>query len=95
MASPHVAGLAALLISANPAKLEGNVDGLEELIREGAVHLTTAGASCSSPGGSYPNNTFGWGRIDALESVTLLQAGLIFRDGFRSGDTTDWSRQVP
>ena len=65
MAAPHVAGLAALLISLNPA-LRGQVDTLERIIERSAVHLTSTQDCGSVPGSSIPNNTFGWGRIDAL-----------------------------
>jgi serine protease AprX len=65
MAAPHVAGLAALLISINPA-LRGQVDTLEAIIERSAVHLTSTQDCGTVPGSSIPNNTFGWGRIDAL-----------------------------
>jgi len=65
MAAPHVAGLAALLISLNPA-LRGQVDTLERIIERSALHLTSTQDCGSVPGSSIPNNTFGWGRIDAL-----------------------------
>jgi serine protease AprX len=65
MAAPHVAGLAALLISLNPA-LHGQVDTLERIIERSAVHLISEQDCGSVPGSSIPNNTFGWGRIDAL-----------------------------
>jgi len=69
MAAPHVAGLAALLISAQPL-FAGQVDDLETIIQESAVHLTTD-SPCGDDiaGVSIPNNTFGWGRIDALQAV--------------------------
>jgi serine protease AprX len=68
MAAPHVAGMVALLISANP-NLSGQVDALENLIEQTALHLT-ATASCGDvPGTQIPNNTYGWGRIDALAAL--------------------------
>ena len=70
MAGPHVAGLVGLLISAVPAAA-GDVDLLEEVIRQSAVHPTFAGA-CGVAAGVFPNNTFGAGRIDALAAVNLL-----------------------
>lgn len=68
MAGPHVAGLVALLLSANP-QLAGNVDLIEQIIRETAVPLTSAQTCGGVPGSQIPNNTFGWGRIDALTAV--------------------------
>jgi serine protease AprX len=68
MAGPHVAGLVALLISANP-KLEGLINRLEDIIEQTAVRKTTTeGCGLDSPT-AVPNNTFGWGRIDALAAV--------------------------
>ena len=68
MAGPHVAGLVALLISANP-KLEGLINRLEDIIEQTAVPKTTLeGCGLDSPT-AVPNNTFGWGRIDALAAV--------------------------
>jgi subtilisin family serine protease len=68
MAGPHVAGLVALLISANP-KLEGLISRLEDIIEQTAVPKTTLeGCGLDSPT-AVPNNTFGWGRIDALAAV--------------------------
>ena len=91
MAGPHVAGMVALLISADPA-LAGNVDALEELIRESAVHPTTSSQICGGLSAmNFPNNTFGFGRIDALAAVQLRQSGFLFHDGFESGLTDDWS----
>ena len=68
MAGPHVAGLVALLISAHPW-LSGQVDLVETIIQESAVPLVAA-SECGEdiPGVSIPNNTFGWGRIDALQA---------------------------
>ena len=70
MAGPHVAGLVALIISANPG-LAGNVDRIEDIIEQTAVRKTTnEGCGGDSPT-QVPNNTYGWGRIDALAAVQL------------------------
>ena len=64
MAAPHVAGLAALMVSANP-RLRGQVDLLENLAEKTAVPLTTT-QGCGGDGPSdIPNHAYGWGRIDA------------------------------
>ena len=68
MAGPHVAGLVALIISANP-KLRGKVDKLEDIIEQTAVHLTTNEGCGGDTSTQIPNNTFGWGRIDALAAI--------------------------
>ena len=70
MAGPHVAGLVGLMISAVPA-VAGDVDRLEDLIRDSAVHPNFT-VECGVPSGVFPNNTFGAGRIDALAAVNLL-----------------------
>ena len=71
MAAPHVAGLAALLISADPA-LAGQVDALEALITANSVHLT-ATQDCGNITNRVPNNVYGWGRIDALAAYEALE----------------------
>jgi subtilisin family serine protease len=68
MAGPHVAGLVALIISANPA-LAGNVDRIEDIIEQTAVRKTTTEACGGDTATQVPNNTYGWGRIDALAAV--------------------------
>jgi serine protease AprX len=67
MAAPHVAGLVALLISAQPA-LRGQVAEIESTIEQTANHIAWTG--CSSDG--VPNNRYGWGRIDALAAIESL-----------------------
>ena len=68
MAGPHVAGLVALVISANPA-LAGNVDRIEDIIEQTAVRKTTTEMCGLDSPTQVPNNTYGWGRIDALAAV--------------------------
>jgi subtilisin family serine protease len=68
MAAPHVAGLVALLISANPA-LAGDVAAIETILQSTAVPLTTT-QGCGGDGQSdVPNNVYGYGRIDALAPI--------------------------
>jgi serine protease AprX len=68
MAGPHVAGVVALMISANP-KLAGQVDTIENIIKRTARHLISAENCGSVLGTAVPNNTYGYGRIDALSAV--------------------------
>jgi serine protease AprX len=70
MAGPHVAGLVALLISADPL-LKGNVDRIEDIIEQTAVRKTTTELCGGDSSTQVPNNTYGWGRIDALAAVQL------------------------
>ncbi len=68
MAGPHVAGLVALLISANPS-LAGNVDEIETILQSTAVPLTTS-QGCGGDGPTdVPNHVYGYGRIDALAPI--------------------------
>jgi subtilisin family serine protease len=85
MSSAHVAGLAALLLSALP-ELKGNVNAVETLIEQSAVRLTN-GVTCGGiPGTQIPNNTFGWGRINALDATGLNDTD---RDGM-----VDWKEML-
>ena len=71
MAAPHVAGLVALLISAKPS-LAGQVAVIENIIEQTAVSRTPPVPICGSDlPTSVPNNTYGWGRIDALAAVNV------------------------
>ena len=70
MAGPHVAGTVALIISANP-DLAGEVEIIENIIEQTSVHLTTTQTCGGIPNASIPNNTYGYGRIDALAAVNL------------------------
>lgn len=71
MAAPHVAGLAALLISVDPS-LSGEVDWLETLIESSALPRTSAQNCGTVPTGGVPNNVYGWGRVDALSAADKL-----------------------
>ena len=73
MAGPHTVGTVALILSAHP-ELKGNVDAIQTLLEQSAVHVTTSQICGGIPGSTIPNNTFGWGRIDALAAVTFGQA---------------------
>lgn len=68
MAGPHVAGLVALMISANP-NLAGEVELIEDIIEQTAFRLTSNQNCNGTNGSTIPNNTFGFGRIDAVAAV--------------------------
>ncbi len=76
-ATPHVAGTVALLWSAEP-DLVGRVEETAAILRGTAMPKTT-GESCGGvPGSAVPNNTYGWGRLDALAAVEMVwQAGTL------------------
>jgi uncharacterized repeat protein (TIGR01451 family) len=73
MAAPHVAGLAALLISARP-ELSGQVGYLRQVIEQSSkpnigipfyAQPVCGGISYTT----IPNNHFGWGRIQAVQAI--------------------------
>ena len=70
MASPHVAGMAALLMQAAP-ELIGDVDALEAIIESTALARTTSNGCGGDGPNDVPNNTYGWGRIDALAAYNV------------------------
>jgi len=74
MAGPHVAGLVALVISANPS-LAGQVDEIEEIIQMTADPKTKNDTCGNYIASEIPNFVFGYGRINALKAV---QAALLF-----------------
>ena len=65
MATPHIAGVIALIYSAKP-QLIGDVAGTEALINATAQHINSS--ECTS-NGSYPNNLYGYGLVDAAAAV--------------------------
>ncbi len=75
MAGPHVAGHVALLLSARP-QWKGQVGLVEDRIALSAVPRTSAQTCGGVPGSEIPNNTFGWGRIDVLASVSMVDLGI-------------------
>ncbi len=62
MASPMVAGLAALILSADPSLTPAEV---RQIIRDGAIDMGPAGF----------DRAYGWGRIDAVGSLALISTG--------------------
>ncbi|HHM21913.1 MAG TPA: peptidase S8, partial [Bacteroidetes bacterium] len=68
MAGPHVAGVVALMISANP-QLAGQVELIESILQQTAVPLITQQDCNGISGDDIPNNTYGHGRVDALAAV--------------------------
>ncbi len=66
MASPHSAGLVALLWSAEP-DLVGDIEATEYAITSTAV--CRSDTSCG--GEACHNNVYGWGRVDAYQAVRM------------------------
>ncbi|MCB0569320.1 MAG: S8 family peptidase [Phaeodactylibacter sp.] len=73
MASPHVAGLVALMISANPA-LAGQVELIESIIEQTARPMLSNQSCGSFSGLEVPNAVYGYGRVDALAAVMAALA---------------------
>lgn len=65
MASPHVAGAAALLWSAVP-ELRRDIDRTEAILNASAMPI---GSFSGCDNGTVPNNTYGNGRLDAKAAV--------------------------
>jgi len=73
MAGPHVAGLVALMISAD-STLAGDVDRIENIIEQTAIGRTTDQNCGGISGMTIPNNTYGFGVVDALAAVNQALA---------------------
>ncbi len=58
MACPHVTGTIALMLEKNP---DLDFEAIYDILISTSVHL----------GSPYPNNAYGWGRIDALAAVQM------------------------
>jgi serine protease AprX len=82
MSGPHVSGAVALLLSGVPS-LDGNVNAIETRLADTAVrNATNSTALCSSTAGIYPNNLFGFGRLDiacgvAGAPLTAVNVGVV------------------
>jgi subtilisin family serine protease len=63
MASPHVAGAAALMRQANPSM---NIEVMKQLLAQTAIDLGDPGK----------DNTYGWGRLNAFQAVSAALAGV-------------------
>jgi len=68
MAGPHVAGLVALMWSANPA-LVGKVEETAAIIRKTADPKTSSQNCGGLRGQDVPNNVYGYGNINAFKAV--------------------------
>ncbi|MBI5305091.1 MAG: S8 family serine peptidase [Chloroflexi bacterium] len=78
MASPHVAGAVALLWSAFPS-LRRDVDNTEMILEQSAIHLATTLGCGGDSSTAIPNNTFGYGRLDADAAYLYAQCVYLAR----------------
>ena len=77
MATPHVAGGVALLLSARPI-LRHDVAMTRTVLSNSAFHLNST--LCGSIAGTFPNNVFGYGRLDVKAAYDyLLLTGAVSR----------------
>ena len=68
MAGPHVAGVVALMISANP-KLKGQIDTIEKILLNSADPKYDIDSCRGITEKVLPNSTYGYGRINAYKAV--------------------------
>ncbi len=81
MSAPHVAGLAALMVQANPQmRPDATSSPYKQIMRETSDHRVPFDLDC---GEFYsPNNCYGWGTVDALGAV---RRALDLRSGSLAG----------
>ncbi len=75
MAGPHVVGQVALLWAADPT-LVGDFESTVQVIRSTATPVTSTQACGGVQGSAVPNNTYGYGRIDAYKAVASRRSSL-------------------
>jgi len=90
MATPHVAGAVALTLSSQPS-LRGKVSTIEAILKDSAIHINSA--LCSSSG-SWPNNVYGYGRLDALAAANMALTTFSPQSAAFTAVGTDASLQV-
>jgi subtilisin family serine protease len=82
MAGPHVAGVAALLMSAFPQQ-KNDPPAVRDILQQSASPLPIAGSCGGFPGTDRPNPFTGWGLVDALAAYQRAQAtSILFENGF-------------
>ena len=72
MATPHVAGVVALMWSAQPA-LRGNIEATQQLLIESATAYTGSYQGCGDAK-AQPNAESGYGIVNAYEAVKMALA---------------------
>jgi subtilisin family serine protease len=85
MATPHLAGVVALVWSASPAMV-GNIAATVDILQ--ATARARSSTQCGPEG--PPNNVYGWGIVDALATVQQVISG-----GTLQGRVTDAASRAP
>ena len=72
MATPHVAGVAALMLQSNPnVSPDSSTDYIKQILRETSDHRVPLDLDC---GEFYtPNNCYGWGTVELVGAVSRTQ----------------------
>ncbi|MCC6725582.1 MAG: S8 family serine peptidase, partial [Saprospiraceae bacterium] len=95
MAGPHIVGTVALMLDANPNL---TVNMLRTKIQSSAVPRTSSQSCGGTSGANVPNNTYGYGRADALAAVNavlaLLPVELIDFQGHLQGKSVQLQWEV-
>jgi uncharacterized repeat protein (TIGR01451 family) len=91
MATPHVAGMVALLWSAAPG-LHGRIDETEAILRRSAQAFTAVQSCGGVPGTNVPNNTYGYGLVDARAAVSEALRGTVSASA--AGPISSWGTPI-